>query len=217
MARIEFSREAYNKIKNSSPSEEVAFLLEKFNPNRPFKGQKKLLQKTSNKSNTISEKITKRQKKKQQKKKHYKQNIQNEPKVFSTLPFSEDQKKEWMNSSRRAQKIIERNIAASEKLKKFRKKSYIFHSSTINFVSVKPTRTTQNHVPKRTKQLFSTKGQDAYNFAGEYSARNVEHGHGRRKSLEWNDSRALDLEAELKNLHKLQEDDPNTFDRFAIK
>lgn len=70
---------------------------------------------------------------------------------------------------------------------------------------------------KKEKPLVNIKGNDSYNFAGEYSARNVEFGHGRQKSLEWNDVKAFNLQKELQRLRVLKESDPNTFDREAMK
>jgi len=40
---------------------------------------------------------------------------------------------------------------------------------------------------------------------------------GRARSKEWNDSTALDLQKEIKNLSEQKSKDPNTFDRFAMK
>lgn len=57
--------------------------------------------------------------------------------------------------------------------------------------------------------------QDYY-INQDYSRKN-EFGHGRKKSLEWNDTEARELKKSLSNLRKLRESDPNTFDRGAVK
>ena len=70
---------------------------------------------------------------------------------------------------------------------------------------------------KKTKALISTKNSDYHNYAGEYEARNVEFGHGRTRNKEWNDSEALKWQKDIEKLRKQQKEDPNTFDRFAMK
>lgn len=82
--------------------------------------------------------------------------------------------------------------------------------------TIKPKRK-KNKLHYDEKPLLNSDGKDMYDFAGEYESRNVEYGHGRRKSDEWNNNAALDLKRELDNLRRAQRDDPNTFDRGAMK
>ena len=56
-----------------------------------------------------------------------------------------------------------------------------------------------------TKPLVNNSGNDMHNFAGEYEARNVEFGHGRKKSEEWNDRSAFDLKDKLKEEREARE------------
>ena len=86
------------------------------------------------------------------------------------------------------------------------------------------TKTTTTIKPKKKKHYFSEEkpligfdGKDMYDFAGEYAAREVEFGHGRRKSDEWNNTAAFDLHRELEKLRSIRKNDPNTFDRGAMK
>ena len=55
------------------------------------------------------------------------------------------------------------------------------------------------------KPLINYEGEDMYNLAGEYEARNVDFGHGRRKSDEWNDRSAFDLKDKLKEEREARE------------
>ena len=66
--------------------------------------------------------------------------------------------------------------------------------------------------PVNSKYMF-----DYSSPANEYESRQVEFGHGRTKSKEWNDETARGLKSELRTARKLQKSDPNTFDRFAMK
>lgn len=67
------------------------------------------------------------------------------------------------------------------------------------------------------RPLVWTEGHDNYNFAGEYRAREVEFGHGRAKSKEWNDEEARRLKGELRKLRRIRKRNPDLFDRDAIK
>ena len=89
--------------------------------------------------------------------------------------------------------------------------------SNVQKVKVIKTKQKKNKLHYEEKPLVNSDGKDMYDFAGEYESRNVEYGHGRRKSDEWNNMAALDLRRELDNLRKVQRDDPNTFDRGAMK
>ena len=61
-------------------------------------------------------------------------------------------------------------------------------------------------------------GLDMFDYyASQESSRKAEFGHGRKRREEWNSSIALDLKKELDNLRKIQKNDPNTFDRGAMK
>ena len=84
-------------------------------------------------------------------------------------------------------------------------------------VKIVKTKQRKNKSRYEEKPLINSDGKDMYDFAGEYESRNIEYGHGRRKSDEWNNMAALDLKRELDNLRKVQRDDPNTFDRGAMK
>lgn len=136
------------------------------------------------------------------------------------MHFTEDQKKEWLRSSKRGRKTIERNILEAEKLKHVREISAHLRSTPTTFFStgVSSHKTsTHSRQTSKTKPIYDSRGNDSYNFAGEYTARNVEYGHGRRKSDEWNDSTAYDLNKELDKLRQIRKEDPNTFDRQAMK
>ena len=67
------------------------------------------------------------------------------------------------------------------------------------------------------RSLIKNHNNDYHNFAGEYRAREVEFGHGRAKSKEWNTDRARELKRGLRELRQLRRDDPNLFDRGAMK
>ncbi len=82
-------------------------------------------------------------------------------------------------------------------------------------IIIKPKK--KKHYFGEEKPLINSDGKDMYDLAGEYAAREVEFGHGRRKSDEWNNAAALDLRRELDKLRSIQKNDPNTFDRGAMK
>ena len=62
------------------------------------------------------------------------------------------------------------------------------------------------HKIENNYRYVGAKNKDFYDFAGEYQARNVEYGHGRKKSREWNDQAALNLKDELAELKRLREE-----------
>ena len=62
-------------------------------------------------------------------------------------------------------------------------------------------KTGENH-----KHIGSDGDKDYYDFAGEYEARNVEYGHGRKRNREWNDKTALNLKKELDEIRKMREE-----------
>ena len=66
--------------------------------------------------------------------------------------------------------------------------------------------------------FYSPDGLDMqdYYINQDYSRKN-EFGHGRKRTLEWNDNKARELKDSLSSLRKLRESDPNTFDRGAMK
>ena len=78
-------------------------------------------------------------------------------------------------------------------------------------VAAKPISSRRSRVKKQqkiwpsTKPLVKNSGNDMHNFAGEYEARNVEFGHGRRKSDEWNDRSAFDLPNKLREEREARE------------
>ena len=65
---------------------------------------------------------------------------------------------------------------------------------------------------KSTEPLVHSLDYD--NPAAEYESRQVEFGHGRAKSKEWNDEVAREFQKELKQTHKQK---PDWTDRFALK
>ena len=71
--------------------------------------------------------------------------------------------------------------------------------------------------PNRSNSSRIINTTDYNDLAGEYESRQLEFGHGRAKSKEWNDEIAKELRNELRAARKLQKRDPNTFDRFAMK
>jgi|GEM_PF-5173948 hypothetical protein len=226
MARIQFSKEVFEKLKNSSQDKDSAILLSAFDPNRPFKGQNKLSMLAADKSSSPKTKNKKKIHKKKKASSYSGPGIKiggvapNEPKIFSTMHFTENQKKEWLRSSKHGRRTIERNIIEAEKLKRVREISSHFRSTHSSFFLTSTSNHKTTSRPKqssKSKPIYDSRGNDSYNFAGEYSARNVEYGHGRRKSDEWNDSAAYDLKKELDKLWQIRKDDPNTFDRQAMK
>ena len=53
--------------------------------------------------------------------------------------------------------------------------------------------------------IIANEGDYMYNLAGEYEVRNVEFGHGRRKTNEWNDKVAFGLKDKLKEEREARE------------
>lgn len=128
--------------------------------------------------------------------------------------------------SKKEAKRLLRQIHKSRKKKKIpigaiterriSKNHNIIQSSFRAFTFSIPNNTLKKY-SKKNKPLVDTRNSDTYNFVGEYNARNVEFGHGRRKSAEWNDDKAIELQKTLNSLRQLRKTDPNIFDREAMK
>ena len=216
MARIQFSKEVFEKLKNSTLDENTAILMSKFDPNRPFKGQGKI----NKKPKESLDKTEKQSRKELAQELHafrqaHKISV---PKKVKKKTLRSTQIKA---SERRLIKKMARIEDEKKKLERVRRISDQVKTTTHFSIfspglsNVSHTRTTRTQ--SKNKPIYDNRGNDAYDFAGEYSAHNVEYGHGRRKSDEWNNSVALDLKHELDNLRKIQKDDPNTFDHGAMK
>ena len=58
---------------------------------------------------------------------------------------------------------------------------------------------------------------DYNNPISTYKSREIEYGHGRAKSKEWNDEEAKKLRLDIEKMSSIKRTDPNTLDRFAMK
>ncbi len=209
MAKIQFSKESFAKLKNSKLDKETANLLDRFNPDRPEPKQKKIPDKQ-----VISQERTTDNLKRSRK--ALNRQLKRIRKAYGiSTPKNEKA------VAKRLNRKLARIELEKQKLERVRRISEQT-SSNSHFSVFSPglsntKSSSHNRQHAKTKPIYDSRGNDAYNFAGEYSARNVEYGHGRRKTDEWNDDTALVLSEELNKLRKIQKEDPNTFDRGAMK
>lgn len=103
---------------------------------------------------------------------------------------------------------------------KFKKEKVITTIKTTNkastFFYFPKTTKTNTILKKSSKKPSSTAGFnfDSNDPVSEFKARNVEFGHGRKKSQEWNDAVAKNFQKELEQIRK---EKPDWTDRFALK
>ena len=227
MGNIHFSKETFNKLKENPYDKNTAILLSKFNPDRPTAASAvspKKVEITDNNKRTHRKPNKKRFKKAgtyQEPGIRIGNTLPNEPKIFSILPFTKEQKKLWFKSSKSGRKSIEHNIAENEKLKRSREISArLKPSMPVAFGAVGIGVNTSKATGRKSqsnRRRTSSQNVDQYDLAGQDIVRNVEYGHGRRKSDEWNDEAAYDFNRELHYLKRKRIDDPNEFDRQAMK
>lgn len=209
MAKIQFSKESFAKLKSSQLDKETATLLEKFNPDRPEPKRKTVVNKQHTDSGVNKKTI-------KQSRKALKRQLRRIRQTYG-IPAS----KNTGSTTKRLARKMARIELEKQKLERVRrisnqaKTESHFSIFSPGLSSAKSSSNSRQHT--RTKPIYDARGNDAYNFAGEYSARNVEYGHGRRKTDEWNDATAYDLNNKLNELRKIQKADPNTFDRGAMK
>ncbi len=209
MAKIQFSKESFAKLKSSQLDKETATLLDKFNPDRPEPKQKTVTSKQPIDSNVDKKTI-------KQSRKALKRQLRKIRQAYG-IPAPEN----VGSTTKRLARKMARIELEKQKLERVRrisnqaKTESHFSIFSPGLSNTKSSSNSRQH--KRTKPIYDARGNDAYNFAGEYSARNVEYGHGRRKTDEWNDATAYDLNNKLDELRKIQKVDPNTFDRGAMK
>lgn len=235
MSQINVSKEFLMKLKASSDSNEVISVLEKFSADRN-------VEKIRQREIVLAKRLNERLEKAQKERAVALSNKKKKPKVQGPITTPSAEAKKVMEifgtttplSKKEAKrKLRELKIelkkpdvkAEIERKKLARVQAYSKNARSVRQsvgFSATPLYNRSSHNPspnkyKKEKPLVNTKGNDSYNFAGEYSARNVEFGHGRQKSLEWNDVKAFNLQKELQRLRDLKESDPNTFDREAMK
>lgn len=209
MAKIQFSKESFAKLKSSQLDKETATLLDKFNPDRPEPKRK-----TATSKQPIDSDVDKNTIK--QSRKALKRQFRKIRQAYG-IPAP----KKTSSAAKRLARKMARIELEKQKLERVRRISNQAKSEShfsIFSPGLSSAKSSSNSRQRaRTKPIYDTRGNDAYNFAGEYSARNVEYGHGRRKTDEWNDATAYDLNNRLNELRKIQKVDPNTFDRGAMK
>lgn len=209
MAKIQFSKESFAKLKSSQLDEETVALLDKFNPDRPEPKQNKNINKQSEDQDNSKKTL-------KQSRKALNRQLRRIRQAYG-IPTPRNEK----SVAKRLERKMARIELEKQKLERVRriseqaKSESHFSVFSPGLSSVKSPSHSRQHA--KTKPIYDNRGNDAYNFAGEYSARNVEYGHGRKKTDEWNDSTAYDLNKELDKLRKIQKEDPNTFDRGAMK
>lgn len=209
MAKIQFSKESFAKLKSSQLDKETANLLDKFSPDRPEPKRKTITNKQPTDS-SINKNTVK------QSRKALKRQLRRIRQAHG-IPAP----KNTESTTKRLARKMARIELEKQKLERVRrisdqaKSESHFSIFSPGLSSAKSSSNSRQRA--KTKPIYDTRGNDAYNFAGEYSARNVEYGHGRRKTDEWNDTTAYDLNNKLNELRKIQKEDPNTFDRGAMK
>lgn len=144
---------------------------------------------------------------------------------YQFKPFSKMNKKEKAEyrHRRRMQQIAIKKKIEDDNLRRVREISAGFTETAPAYGAVgigvkiptKSTRKTYNSHKKRNG--ISAQNYDPHDLASQDMARNIEYGHGRRKSDEWNNKAAVKLNKEIEELKKMRFDDPNQFDRQAMK
>ena len=124
--------------------------------------------------------------------------------------------KRRLEEKRKVNKLVEKYGVASDKVKKkkHRKKTL---PGTPKPIVIKGKKNPLRLRDDYSKPLHDTTGKDYYDLAGEYASRGVEFGHGRKKSQEWQGVHLSGTGGSISHMKKLMRDDPNTFDRQAMK
>lgn len=220
MSQITISKETLEKLNNNTFSEEKTSVLKQFLPNRQLRKTKSETQPKPSCSLRIAKPSEKKKDLKTKKDALY---ISALTKTRNSQPLSKKESKELARRKRVAEKT---KVNQNKLLKKT--KNYIGNitdhrlprsvSTGPSTFFYSPRKTKTNAIPHR-KTSKSTNGElrfifDNNDLASEYETRSVEFGHGRKKSLEWNDEIAKSLQKELR---KRQRKKPDWTDRFAIK
>ena len=136
--------------------------------------------------------------------------------------LSRKEKAEYRHRKREREIAIKKAIE-DENLRRVRKISASFTETSPAYgavgIGVKmPTKGTRRvRTNRRRRKGISAQNYDTYDLAGQDMARNIEYGHGRRKTDEWNSYVAAKFSKEIEELKKRRLDDPNEFDRQAMK
>ncbi len=144
---------------------------------------------------------------------------------YQFKPFSKMNKKEKAEyrHRRRMQEIAIKKKIEDDNLRRVREISAGFTETAPAYGAVgigakMPTRSTRKTYNSRKKRNgISAQNYDTNDLVGQDMTRNIEYGHGRRKSDEWNNKVAVKLNKEIEELKKMRFDDPNQFDRQAMK
>ena len=130
-------------------------------------------------------------------------------------------KKRRKTNARRVASAKRKAQIEAEKLAKVRKISsrFIPGSTPVNTFGLG---SATNHSVHRSSNSSQKRGLSAQdfdndNFASQQFVRDIEYGHGRKRTAEWNNTIARNFRKELNQLRQKQKEDPNTFDRGAMK
>ena len=215
MGNIHFSIEQFEKLKNNDVDSKTALLLKSFDPNREEKPKSSRrvndYQKTPNDTDSklsapgvkkISDEEWERIK-------------ENAERIGNKLTY-----KETLERVKKKNAMIRKyGVLGSKRKKQTKKRDHLASASSIRkkkkYVEIK--RKEIRHISKTTKSLYDERGKDHYDFAGEYEARNIEFGHGRKKSQEWKGVLISGQGGSIGKMQRLRQEDPNVFDRQAMK
>lgn len=207
MGQIYISAETKKKLQGAAISEKDKLLLEKFDPNR-----KK--QKTK-----VSTPINKKEDAKKTRARTVRKISEEEwakIKANASRQGYEVEIKRRLEEKRKINRLVDKYGVANNKTKKKKHRKASLPGTPKPIIAKgkkNPSRLREDY----SKPLHDTTGKDYYDFAGEYASRNVEFGHGRKKSKEWQGVHLSGTGGSIQHMKKLMRDDPNTFDRQAMK
>lgn len=185
MGNIHFSIEQFEKLKNNNVDSKTALLLKSFDPNREEKPKaSKRVNDSRKTSNNIDSHLSTIGVKKISDE-EWQKIKENANRIGDRLTY-----KELLENRRKHDELI-RKYGVNNKSKKKGSKAghrYTFTSGPgkkkTKYIEIK--RKPKTQAQKSSKPLYDTYGKDYYDFAGEYEARSISFGYGRKKSKEWN-------------------------------
>ena len=195
MSKIYISSETLDKLNNSNDSQKYSDLLKAFNvtSQKPEKRQS-----SASKSKTVN--IA-----------HVDNKLNQDDKIKNALEIMmKSLAKTRHNYTYSPQKAKELSRMLKEKRRKYPVAKPIKQSKPPRIKVIK-FKKTKKASKSQSRPIANT--ADYNDLAGEYKSRQVEFGHGRAKSKEWNDEIARQLQKELKNRRKKND----WTDRFALK
>lgn len=214
MGQIYISKETYEKNKARLSNGAIKLLFEKFDPDRSISAKKQSKQrvKTLNKKDRVSRDATSVPKISDEEWERIKENANRKGNPLELKEELENQRKyraliNTYGTKNAKAAIRNKPISKKDNKKNHKKKKYIE-------IKRKGEDGLRN---KSSRPLYNPEGKDLYDLAGEYQARNIQFGYGRKKSKEWKGAIYSGTGGSISYIRRLQHEDPNVLDRQAMK